>query len=86
MAVSSYIAPCPWNEENLLMLAGVKTAEYKVDSTVNNYVFLVDVSGSMDGAERIGLAISVSVIGTDAVVGMKTVFEAGTAGACDIIG
>ena len=24
----------------------------------------------------------VSVIGTDAVVGMKTVFEAGTAGAC----
>lgn len=56
VAVSSYIAPCPWNEENLLMLAGVKTAEYKVDSTVNNYVFLVDVSGSMDGTERIGLA------------------------------
>ena len=36
VADSSYIAPCPWNEENLLMLAGVKTAEYKEDSTVNN--------------------------------------------------
>ncbi|MDE6667203.1 MAG: von Willebrand factor type A domain-containing protein [Clostridia bacterium] len=56
VAVSSYLAPCPWNEENMLMLAGVKTSEYNVDSDACNYVFLIDVSGSMNGKDRIGLA------------------------------
>ncbi|MDE7082385.1 MAG: von Willebrand factor type A domain-containing protein [Clostridia bacterium] len=54
--VSSYLAPCPWNEENMLMLAGVKTAEYDLDGENCNYVFLIDVSGSMAGEDRIGLA------------------------------
>lgn len=56
--VSSYLAPCPWNEENYLMLAGVKTAEYSLEASACNYVFLIDVSGSMGGADRIGLAKS----------------------------
>ncbi len=54
--VSSYLAPCPWNEENHLMLAGVKTAEYNIENENCNYVFLIDVSGSMAGEDRIGLA------------------------------
>lgn len=54
--VSSYLAPCPWNEENYLMLAGVKTSEYNLDAVACNYVFLMDVSGSMSGRDRIDLA------------------------------
>lgn len=54
--VSSCLAPCPWNEENYLMLAGVKTAEYNLKADACNYVFLIDVSGSMEGADRLGLA------------------------------
>ena len=56
VALSSYLAPCPWNDENYLMLAGVKTSEYNLDAEACNYVFLIDVSGSMSGADRIGLA------------------------------
>ncbi len=56
VAVSSYLAPCPWNEENYLMLAGVKTKEYNLQSDACNYVFLIDRSGSMSGSDRLGLA------------------------------
>ena len=54
--VSSYLAPCPWNAENFLLLAGVKTSEYNLDAEACNYVFLIDVSGSMSGSDRIDLA------------------------------
>lgn len=56
LAVSSYIAPCPWNNENMLMLAGIKSAKYCLDGSGCNYVFLIDVSGSMQGGDRIDLA------------------------------
>ena len=56
VAVSSYLAPCPWNAENMLMLAGVKTSEYNLEADACNYVFLMDVSGSMSGDDRLGLA------------------------------
>lgn len=56
VAVSSYLAPCPWNDENYLMLAGIKTSEYKLETDVCNYVFLIDRSGSMSGDDRLGLA------------------------------
>lgn len=75
--VSSYIAPCPWNEENYLMLAGVKTAEYNLAGENCNYVFLIDVSGSMGGEDRIGLAKHgicklVDGLGTNDVVSLVT--------------
>lgn len=56
IAVSGYIGECPWNESHKLVLAGIKTAEMKIDSTNGNYVFLIDVSGSMSGDNRLGLA------------------------------
>lgn len=56
VAVSSYLAPCPWNEENYLMLAGIKTSEYALETDECNYVFLIDRSGSMSGDDRLGLA------------------------------
>lgn len=56
VGVSAYLGDCPWNEEHKLMLAGVKTVEKRLDSVNGNYVFLIDVSGSMSGDSRIGLA------------------------------
>lgn len=56
VSVSGYLADCPWNENNKLMLAGVKTTEYDLSGANGNYVFLIDVSGSMSGDSRLGLA------------------------------
>lgn len=56
VAVSSYLAPCPWNDANYLMLAGIKTSEYALETDACNYVFLIDRSGSMSGDDRLGLA------------------------------
>lgn len=56
VGVSANLADCPWNEEHKLMLACVKTTEINLDDMNGNYVFLIDVSGSMSGNNRIGLA------------------------------
>lgn len=55
VAVSTALAPCPWNADNKLMLVGLKTTEYISEANAN-YVFLIDVSGSMSGDNRLGLA------------------------------
>lgn len=52
---STYLFPCPWNEEHFLMNVGVKTENVTINSIAANYVFLIDVSGSMQGDDRIGL-------------------------------
>lgn len=56
VAVSTYVADCPWNGDNKLMLVGLKTCEYNLGDVNGNYVFLIDVSGSMSGDDRLGLA------------------------------
>lgn len=56
VGVSAYLSDCPWNDNHKLMLAGIKTVEKKNDSVNGNYVFLIDVSGSMSGDSRLGLA------------------------------
>ena len=55
VALSTALADCPWNEENKIMSVGLKTTEVKNESNAN-YVFLIDVSGSMSGDRRLGLA------------------------------
>ena len=55
VSVNGYLADCPWSD-NKLMLAGIKTAECGLETTNANYVFLIDVSGSMSGDDRLGLA------------------------------
>lgn len=55
VAISSAVTNCPWNADNKLLLAGIKTTEY-ISDTNANYVFLIDVSGSMSGDSRLGLA------------------------------
>ncbi len=48
------IAPCPWNASSVLLMLGLK-AEESVQSTNNNLVFLIDVSGSMNSADKLPL-------------------------------
>ena len=55
IAVSTYLTDCPWNEEHKLMTIGVKTEEANLSVSANNYVFLIDVSGSMEGKDRLDL-------------------------------
>ena len=48
MKVSAYLTDCPWNEAHKLATFGIRTEERKLEKDVkNNYVFLLDVSGSM---------------------------------------
>lgn len=50
MRVSAYLSDCPWNAEHALVTVGVRTRERVLAAARNNYVFLVDVSGSMSAA------------------------------------
>ncbi len=52
IGATAYLAPCPWNEEHKLLTIGIKTEESYLSSDGGNYVFLVDVSGSMSGSSR----------------------------------
>ena len=55
VALSAMLADCPWNVDNKLMAVGLKTTEI-INENNANYVFLIDVSGSMSGDSRLGLA------------------------------
>lgn len=55
VALSTAVADCPWNADNKLMFVGLKSTEVISDANAN-YVFLIDVSGSMAGDNRLGLA------------------------------
>ena len=54
--VTTEVSTCPWNEDHELMFVGVK-AEDKLDGELpeSNLVFLIDVSGSMDDDDKLGL-------------------------------
>ena len=48
MKISAYLTDCPWNEAHKLATFGIRTEERKLsEDATNNYVFLLDVSGSM---------------------------------------
>jgi len=50
------MADCPWNEEHKLIHIGLKGKEIPVDNLPpSNFVFLVDVSGSMDEPNKLPL-------------------------------
>ena len=48
------IAACPWNEEAQLLVLGLQAKEIEL-AAKNNLVFLIDVSGSMNSADKLGL-------------------------------
>ncbi|MBR4215328.1 MAG: von Willebrand factor type A domain-containing protein [Bacteroidales bacterium] len=55
-AISSEIGVCPWNTSHLLLRLGIKGKSLS-DNEIpkSNYVFLVDVSGSMDSEDKLPL-------------------------------
>ena len=56
VAVNSEVGPCPWNEEHRLVRLGLKGKSMDLSQTPPaNFVFMVDVSGSMDSADKLGL-------------------------------
>ncbi|MCI5058118.1 MAG: VWA domain-containing protein [Flavobacteriales bacterium] len=53
---STEISTCPWNPENKILHIGIKGKEVMMEQAeASNLVFLVDVSGSMSGNDRLGL-------------------------------
>ncbi|MBQ2803199.1 MAG: von Willebrand factor type A domain-containing protein [Lachnospiraceae bacterium] len=56
-AVSYEIGTCPWNEENELLMMTVKAKDTDIEHNGNNFVFLIDSSGSMNKQDKGVLAI-----------------------------
>lgn len=56
VAINAEIGPCPWTPENRLMRLGIKgrsLAESEIPDA--NFVFLIDVSGSMNSPDKLEL-------------------------------
>ncbi len=49
------MATCPWNEDNMLLKIGLQAEEIDATEISNNLVFLLDVSGSMNSSNKLGL-------------------------------
>ncbi|MDB6025005.1 MAG: uncharacterized protein JWM68_1228 [Verrucomicrobiales bacterium] len=55
-SVNMEVAGCPWNKEHRLVRVGLKGKEMAQDKRPpSNFVFLIDVSGSMSPSERLPL-------------------------------
>lgn len=64
--VSTELASCPWNDESQLLLVGMRAMEIaKDDLPAANFVFLLDVSGSMDRPDALPLLVESMKILTD---------------------
>ena len=55
VALNARVAACPWNADHKLLSVGLRTEDISLGDVPNNLVFLIDVSGSMAGSDRIGL-------------------------------
>lgn len=56
VAINTELGVCPWNQEHLLLRLGIKGKEIEASKMPRaNFVFLVDVSGSMDSSDRLDL-------------------------------
>ena len=59
ISVIAETQPCPWNKEHYLTRIGVKAKEIPSENLpACNFVFLIDVSGSMNSANRLPLVKS----------------------------
>ena len=56
VSLESEISTCPWNAKNYLLRLGIKGLTIPAnDLTNSNYVFLIDVSGSMNSPDKLGI-------------------------------
>lgn len=54
--VTAEMNTCPWNEDNKLLMVGMRTEEIDLsDAPASNLVFLIDVSGSMYDDDKLPL-------------------------------
>lgn len=53
VALNSETSVCPWKEDHYLLRIGIKGMDLKGDRPPANFVFLIDVSGSMDSEDKI---------------------------------
>ena len=59
-ALTSFLelGDCPWNTDNKLLSVAIKAKDFELDNnTRNNFVFLLDVSGSMYSEDKLPLMI-----------------------------
>jgi Ca-activated chloride channel family protein len=55
-AVHTEVSDCPWNQQHLLLHVGLKGKSLNLQKAPpSNLVFLIDVSGSMNSANKLGL-------------------------------
>ncbi len=56
VSLESELSECPWNSEHYLMRLGMKGLTIPANELPNsNYVFLIDVSGSMNSPDKLGV-------------------------------
>lgn len=56
VSLESEISTCPWNAKNYLLRLGIKGLTIPANDLPNsNYVFLIDVSGSMNSPDKLGI-------------------------------
>lgn len=55
VSINSETSVCPWKTEHYLLRIGIKGKELNGDRPPSNFVFLIDVSGSMSGEDKIGV-------------------------------
>ena len=56
VAINAEVGECPWNTSHKLLRLGIKGKELKSNEVPQaNFVFLVDVSGSMDSSDKLEL-------------------------------
>ncbi len=53
VSLNSETSVCPWNNEHYLLRIGIKGKDLNGDRPPANFVFLIDVSGSMDREDKI---------------------------------
>ncbi len=57
--INTEVGECPWNKQHRLVRIGIKAREIPSENLpASNLVFLIDVSGSMEGPNRLGLVKS----------------------------
>jgi Ca-activated chloride channel family protein len=66
VSLGSEVATCPWNSDHFLVRVGMKGITIPENDLPNsNYVFLIDVSGSMNSPDKLGILKSGFIKMTD---------------------
>ena len=73
LSLNARLFDCPWNSAHKLLSFAVAAKELRLDDVADNIVLLIDTSGSMYGADRLGLIQQAFVMLLDNLDGDDTV-------------